>query len=257
MTNQEIIVVKYGSSSVTNEHGMDELRVEGYVEQLADLNESYGLIVVSSGSIAVGMTVWEAINPGQRYPEEQPLAMLGSAGSFSAWQDSFRRRNIPAGQLLVSHREIDDTREGPMLKRVLNYNLAAGIVTIANENDAVSDVEIKRKSYGGDNDGLASRLARFIQARYLFLMTDKEGVLDENDSLIREVTGDNIAAACLAAGGPNNKGRGGMYQKVKAAHSAARKGTDAFIGHADSDIKSMIDRKTGTRFVAKTKVSVE
>ena len=153
MRDLDSITLKTGTSSVTNACGLDEARVEGYTGQLAELYPKYDLLVVSSGSIALGETIWKELMPSMDYPGEQPLATLGSAGIFSVWQRGLERHGIPAGQLLVSHREIDDSKEGPMLKKVLQDSLQAGIVMIANENDAVSDIEIKKKSYGGDNDG--------------------------------------------------------------------------------------------------------
>ena len=46
---KETIVVKYGSTSVADEFGMDQQRLSQYAEQLAPLHKRYGLIVVSSG----------------------------------------------------------------------------------------------------------------------------------------------------------------------------------------------------------------
>lgn len=252
MRDLNSITIKTGTSSVTNEYGIDEARVEGYTDQLAQLYPKYNLLVVSSGSIALGETVWKELMPSVECPDEQPLAMLGSAGIFRVWQRGFEEHRIPAGQLLVSHREIDDSKEGPMLKKVLRDSLQAGIVMIANENDAVSDVEIKKKSYGGDNDGLASRLARLVRSEYLLLLTDTDGVLDEHGEIVREVTRKNIAEVTLLARGPGSRGRGGMREKVKAAKKAANKGVHAIIARAGDDITEMLNGEKGTHFLPKS-----
>lgn len=248
--NKELLVVKYGTSSVTDGAGrMDVERIEGYVAQLAELHASNDLIVVSSGSIAMGKAFWDELNEGSDYPSEQPLAMLGSAGSFMVWQEAFQRHGIAAGQLPVSHREIDDPVEGTMLKRVLGWCIDARIVPVVNENDAVSDEEIKRLSYGGDNDGLASHIAITTGAHTLLLMTDKEGVLGADKELIPTVDEVNIAQVRLVARSSSGKGKGGMREKVKAAKNAADKGIQAFIGNADALIADILARRTGTYFM--------
>lgn len=51
-----------------------------------------------------------------------------------------------------------------------------GVVPIVNENDTVSVSEIKF----GDNDTLSAITAAMIQADYLFLLTDVDGLYTSN-----------------------------------------------------------------------------
>jgi glutamate 5-kinase len=73
-------------------------------------------------------------------------------------------------------------------------------VPIINENDTVSTEEIQF----GDNDNLAAMVANLIEADYLVLFTDQEGlfsddpVVDKNASLIKKAFTDDEKLDLLA-----------------------------------------------------------
>ena len=84
-------MVKVGTSSVSNDLGMDQERVDVYTDRTLNYHES-GLIIVSSGSIAVGTSIWMEMFPDKPIPdEEQSLATMGSAGQFTAWQSAYKK----------------------------------------------------------------------------------------------------------------------------------------------------------------------
>lgn len=250
---KETLVVKYGSTSVAGEDGMDKQKLARYAEQIARLNERYGVVVVSSGAVAVGECLWRKYHKEAFKDSGQPFAMLGSAHVVTAWQEAFGRENVLAGQLLVTHREISDPSEGWSLRNVLAANLRHGIVTVANENDALSIEELAELAYGGDNDGLASNIARILTARALCLMSDKEGLLDGKASLQQVMLTQEAQnyARSLARESESPRKRG-MKTKVNAAIEAANIGIDSYIASADSDIEDVLSGRTGTHFVAKT-----
>jgi len=246
---RDLLVVKYGSSSVTNGVGMDEERVERYAGQLAELRREYDLILVSSGSVAVGRALWKSALVTNGYsPSEQTLATIGSGRAFTVWQDALRAHGILAGQLLVTHHEIDDPEEGSMLQRVMRDNLTAGIVSLVNENDALNDEEIRVMSYGGDNDWLAAHIAIALGASKLCLLTDTEGLLDKQGAVVTVVSPRSREHVKELLQKPNNLGRGGMESKVGAAQKAADKGVTTYIGHADAPLEEILDGKRGTHF---------
>jgi len=99
-----------------------------------------------------------------------------------------------------------------------------------NENDSVVTQEIRF----GDNDTLAALVANLIEAEYLLILTDQEGLYDrdpnsaERAQLIEEgVAGDPLLEPYA---GPGSKlGRGGMLTKLQAAGKAARSGASTII----------------------------
>ncbi len=269
---QQIVVDKLGSDSSTNEFGMDPQKVDAHVEQLAHLRARYGLVVVASGAIAVGRLMWQAANPTSTEAiSDASLATIGSATAYQAWETAFAKRGIITGQVQVTHREIEDSKEGSMLHKTLYGNLQAGIVSIVNENDALSDEESAALSYGGDNDGLAAHLAVMLGARHLCLMTDVEGLLDveNNKSLVRQVDSQNVGwAASLAMetsleaadpqlGAKVKKSRGGMKSKVIAAWKAAQEGIEVHIASAEQNLYAVTAQQVGTHFMPVKKEAPE
>lgn len=249
MSERDLIVVKYGSASVTNQHGVDSLRINNYARDIASISERYDFIVVSSGAIATGRSLWLDTHSDKPEPTEQSLAVLGSDELTTAWKRAFRGQDILAGPIAVTHRDLDDKEAGDMLSRVIKSNLAAGIISIFNENDALSDVEIAALSYGGDNDGLAQHIALKAQADHLCLMTDVEGLIDNNGRIVQIVDKSNRKKALKWADKENFKGRGGMKSKVKNGIRAAEAGTTGHIAHATSaSLQEVITSKTGTHF---------
>lgn len=255
--SRETIVVKYGSDSVADEHSIDYLRIAGYSDQLAELHDQYGIVVVSSGAVAVGKTVAGEIGSGE-VPDQQTLAMMGSADAYFAWKFNFSRHNIRTGQLLVTHHEIDDKQEKKTMIKAINQCHDIGVIPIANENDALSDEELKKLSYGGDNDGLARHIAVVLGASKLMLLThDKPGLLnkDKNDELVPLVSteADYERALSLVEDEPEEpggNGTGGMRSKVEAAWDASVAGVDAYIGRAGIPFADLTTG-VGTYFPAK------
>jgi glutamate 5-kinase len=123
--------------------------------------------------------------------------------------------------------------------------LELGIVPVVNENDTVVTEEIQF----GDNDTLGALVTNLVEAEYLVILTDQQGLFDadprhqSNARLIREaMAGD---AALEAYAGPGGAlGRGGMLTKLQAAARAARSGASTVIcsGH---DMERLADIANG------------
>jgi glutamate 5-kinase len=178
---------------------------------------------------------------------QQTLASIGSGPAYGAWQSVLRSKGIMSGQILVTHREIDDELEGGTLRRAMRANLFADVVSIVNENDVLSDVELRRLAYGGDNDGLAAHIAITLNAKHLCLLTDTDGLMNGSD-VIPQVTSYNADMAMDLAGSGNYSGREGMKTKVSAALSAARLGITAHIADSSSDLTAVLSGQAGTLF---------
>jgi glutamate 5-kinase len=244
----EIVVVKYGSSTVANGQGINTGQLNAYAERLAHLAERKRLLVVSSGSVAVGRSIWNANRSASAPCSLEKLASLGSAGMAVAWHNALNLRGILAGQILVTHQEIDDRKEGSRLTSLLREYLEAGDVPVINENDALSNAELAKLKYGGDNDGLASHIARRMNAGRLVPLTNTEGLLDDDGSVMKKITEYNTPFAVEMAGEPEDMGRGGMRSKVDAALAAARVGIQAHIASADVDLEAVLAGRLGTTF---------
>ena len=254
--SKEILVAKFGSSIVTNDTGIDKFRIEGYAKQLAQLKkdrEIDNLVVVTSGAVVAGRVRYSEMHDYASSVDEQVLASLGSGAIYTAWGNAFEDQGILAGQLLVTHREIDSV-EGDILAGALQKNADEGVVTVTNENDLLSDEELKKLAYGGDNDGLASHIAKRIRANTLLLLTDVGG-FKLNGEVQREISAserETLLSQCDGIG----KGKKGMAGKVEAAIDAFQEPDGVrtvHIGHAGGFYEDMLsdipDGRPGTRVV--------
>ncbi len=250
---REVIVVKYGSSGVANRQGMDMAGLRRYAAALVTIYGNYDIIIVSSGSVAAGKYIWHKQKAEQTLADSRTLAMIGSATAFSAWQVALWRYRLIGGQLLVTHREVDDPTEGLSLRAALEGNLRHGIISVVNENDALSDTELAKLSYGGDNDGLAAHIAIIVKASILLLLTDQHGLLAQGQ-LVKRVAANQkaweMAKACIRVD-ISRQGRGGMLSKVHAATQAAKAGIDVHIAAANQSLQDVLIGKAGTHFEAK------
>jgi len=240
--NDEIIVVKYGSSSVSGNSGIDRAKISKYARKIKDLSSDYKIAIVSSGAVVAGRAILGADNSA----DSTTHAMVGSATLVVAWQKAFAKHNINVGQILVTHNDIADKIEGNRLRTVIHDVLNEGIIPVINENDVLSDVELAKLLYGGDNDGLASKIAITIGAAELLLLTNVDGLLDSDGLVVKSIDSTSHETALLLTNGKSDSGRGGMSSKIEAAVAATKSGVRSHIGNASSDYKQLIAGKIGT-----------
>jgi glutamate 5-kinase len=239
------LVIKGGSSALTNESGMDAVIVDHLSEGISRLANRYKIIIVASGSIATGGALW-----GEGYEEvdDQTLATMGNTFAYYPWHKSLATRNIRTGFVETTNHEIDDAHEGGVLRNTLHKNMSFGLISVVNGNDAMSRQGAHDLDRGIDNDYLAAHVAELIGAVQLCFMTEVEGLLDNNGLIVQTVGPTNIDRARRLAGKPGPMGRGGMRSKVEMAYEAAAKGTHAHIAHANADLESVIAEQVGTHF---------
>jgi len=238
--NQNIVVVKFGSELVTNEHGVDQSRINQYAAGLKVVYQPSNLIIVTSGAVKAGLA--RANKLGTVDLSEVTLSQLGAAQIVAAWEKAFAEVDVLAGGLLVTHNELTDLSEGPKFITALNHALKAGIVSVINENDALSDTELMQLAVGGDNDGLAAHIAQKVDAEKLVLFTTKGGVLDDSEQLIPKISNNNaqevltMLEARAYAKKQDGTGRGGIVTKFVAARSAAQNGIIVTIARPSPDM---------------------
>jgi glutamate 5-kinase len=248
--NKDIVVVKYGSTSVTTkERGMDTERLRVYTPQIARLALNHEVVMVSSGSTVTGRASRDGKKPLSR---KGNYAAVGSARAFIAWQDELATRGIESAQVPVTNHEID-SKEGTALRRSLMSLMEDEVIPIANGNDVLSNEGIKELEIDTDNDRLAGHIAQLLGARHLVLLTDREGVLDPAKAVVPTVGPDNIALirSFIEEGGAGEGAGRGMHSKVDVSYAAAQlpqQGTYAHIAQAGTDLQAVLDGQVGTHF---------
>ncbi|MDX1634699.1 MAG: glutamate 5-kinase [Marinobacter sp.] len=227
------LVVKIGSALLTNDgKGLDVESLAGWVDQIAGLIKAgVEVVVVSSGSVAEGMSRlgWK-VRPEQLH-ELQAAAAVGQMGLVQTWEAQLKRHHLHSAQVLLTHDDLSDRKRYLNARSTLRALLDFDVVPIVNENDTVVTDEIRF----GDNDTLGALVANLIEADGLIILTDQQGLFDRDPRKhtdarlidVRQASDTELDA--MAAGGAGVLGRGGMQTKVRAARLAARSGAFTII----------------------------
>lgn len=236
----DLIIVKFGSRALTGEdNSLDNLEsnIQRFSKNLAKYSDR--LVVVASGAVFCGKLLAPEIK------DPAVLATIGNPALARIWQQSFSEFSVTSSQVLVTHRELGIDTERARLLSVLNNSLNLGVVPIINENDALSDEELKKLIYGGDNDGLAAEIAKLLGAKHLVLYTDADGFMVDG-RIQSKLSLDKLDELSPHAG-KSDRG-GGMVTKLEAARNFASYGSDtkAHIARADQPLKLVLGSEVGT-----------
>ena len=226
-------VVKVGSTLLTADgKGLDHKLIGQWSSQMATLAaEGKEIVLVSSGSIAEGMTRLGWQKKPSAVHELQAAAAVGQMGLIQAYESVFKNFNRQTAQVLLTHEDMANRRRYLNARATLNTLLSLGVIPIINENDTVITDEIRL----GDNDTLAAMVASLIEADVLVLLTDQEGLYDKDPrsnsdaTLLAHANASDPAVHALAGPSGSAFGSGGMSTKIKAAERAAKSGATTVI----------------------------
>ena len=234
--------------------GLDTSSIAAWVSQMIGLKQqSIDVVLVSSGSVAEGMSrLGLKIRPKTLH-ELQAAAAVGQMGLVRVFDDNFQQHGLHAAQVLLTHDDLNDRQRYLNARSTLLTLLKFGVVPVINENDTVATEEIRF----GDNDTLAALVANLVEADLLIILTDQQGLFTSDPSinpdavLIPQISVNDDRLEKMAGESRSGLGRGGMYTKVKAARLAARSGAATVIaaGVVDKVITKVISGdEIGTHF---------
>jgi glutamate 5-kinase len=250
------IVVKVGSSLLVDS-SRGAVR-QGWLEALvADIvalhRRGAGVLVVSSGAIALGRTVARLPKGALKLEDSQASAAIGQIALATAWSRALDKHQIVAGQVLLTLQDTEERRRYLNARATLARLFAMRAIPIVNENDTVATSEIRY----GDNDRLAARVATMASADLLILLSDVAGLYDSPPSanadarflaVVEKVTPEIEA---MAGGAASELSRGGMRTKIEAARIATTAGTHMVIadGRVDHPIARVAEGARCTWFL--------
>ena len=226
-------VVKIGSALLTQDgKGLDYAAISNWAAQIATLRQQgIELVLVSSGSVAEGMSRMGWTQRPKGLPKLQAAAAIGQAGLIEAYERHFQQYKIHTAQILLTHDDISHRQRYLNARNTLRTLLSLGTLPIINENDTVAMEEIRL----GDNDTLAALVANLIEADLLVILTDQKGLYTKDPrhyteaELISEGSATDPDFVRFAGSAGTNIGTGGMATKVIAAQRAARSGCATVI----------------------------
>ena len=256
------IVVKVGTSTLTNENGCSNLRrIEILARVLADIqNMGNEVILVSSGAIAVGANKMHLPGKPTEMRMKQAAAAVGQCENMFLYDKFFGEYGKTVAQILLNAEDIRQEVKKENLANTFEALLEQSVIPIVNENDSVSYTEIEsEEKLFGDNDMLSAVVSILCRADRLIILSDIDGLYDHDPRLyknakliseIREITDETYE---LAGGAGSRRGTGGMRTKLQAADLATAQGIDTYVinGSNPTLLYDLMEGKSvGTRFIA-------
>mgnify|MGYP005812023707 CR=1 FL=1 len=260
---QNRLVIKVGTSTLTNEMGRSDLRAfDRLACVLSDIqNMGYEVILVSSGAIAVGANRLNMKEHPSSMRMKQAAAAVGQCRIMYLYDKFFGDYDKTIAQILLNAEDIQQEEKKENLTNTFDTLLEMGIIPVVNENDSVSYTEIESEDrLFGDNDRLSAVVAVLCRAKRLILLSDINGLYDADPrlvphaKLIHRIEQIDDRVYSLAGGAGSRRGTGGMKTKLRAAELATAGGIDTIItnGKAPEALYEIVnDRPVGTLFPGK------
>ena len=256
------IVVKLGTGLLTggSDH-LDQEAMSGLVNQVAQLHkQGRELIVVSSGSIALGKYKLGLSRKIKGIPYRQVLASVGQSRLMHVYDRLFQQHNITVAQALLAKADLSDRAGYLNARNTLLALLELRVLPVVNENDVVAVDEIKEAIFG-DNDNLSAMVANLVDADLLIILSDIAGLYTADPrsnpeaSLIPQVERIDTRIERLASGTSSSLATGGMVTKIEAAKLATTSGVALVIADGrepDVILRLAAGEAIGTRFLPTT-----
>ncbi len=233
LTAARRVVVKIGSALLTEPGtGLARERIRVVCEEIHRLLEAdRQVLLVSSGAVAEGVARLNLKARPATVHGLQAAAAVGQMGLVEAYEQAFSVHGRRTAMVLLTHDDLADRQRYLNARATLGTLLSLGVIPVINENDTVATDEIRF----GDNDTLAALVCNLLQADLLIILTDIDGLHEEDPRrhagapLVTWADAGDARLDGMVAGGPGDMGRGGMLTKLKAARIAARSGADTVI----------------------------
>jgi len=255
------IVVKVGSSNLTDEHSrLEPRKVEKLVQEIVELrNRDKEVILVSSGAIGAGIGKLGLKQRPREINVLQATAAVGQSILMSTYEKYFSAHDQVIAQVLLTHSAFFNRQWYLNLRNTLLTLLNAKIIPIINENDTIAVDEIKV----GDNDNLSALVACNLDANLLIIITNTDGLFTydprrskkaELIQVVDEITPEiEHIAEKKGSAGPGT-GVGGMRTKVQAAKITMKVGIPLIIANGNEEriiARIMDGERLGTLFKPK------
>lgn len=255
------IVVKIGSSTISDNLVINEASLDGLVHDLATVkNQGIEVILVTSGAIAAGWPHLGFSTRPQTLPELQAAAAVGQTRLMSEYAERFSHYKQCVAQVLLTQDDFSDRKRYTRMNDTLQTLLQLKAIPIINENDSVSVEEIRV----GDNDTLSAYVTNLAQADLLIILSDQQGFFTEDprlnpdSELIHTITDISDETWQAAGDAGTNSGTGGMLTKLHAAEIVTGSGEMMVLAYGREPLaitRILKGELLGTLFLPNTRMS--
>ena len=245
---QKVLVIKLGSAVITNANGnINKTVIRKIVADIAGLNKNYKVILVSSGAVSSGKKHIE--NYKGTLLQRKVAAAIGNPILIQLYSNFFQKQGLTVAQALCERSHFSNRKQFLQLKDTFKTFWSHNVIPVVNENDVISDLELKFS----DNDELATLLAIAFDAETLVLCTSVGGFLDNDKNIIREIKAiDTDILSLVKKGEKSEFGLGGMLSKLTFTRLATNLGINVIMCGLQSatPISDALLKRTGSCFYA-------
>jgi glutamate 5-kinase len=244
-----VLVIKLGSAVITNANGsIDQAMVKKLAEEIAALCKTYRVVLVSSGAVGSGKAFIK--NYKGTLIERKAAAAVGNPILIQLYHKYFSKYRITVAQALCERHHFSNRAQFLQLKETFFEFWENDILPVVNENDLVSNVELKFS----DNDELATLIAIGFDAETLIICTSVGGFMDDEKKIIPQVEKIDNRILRFIREEKSSLGLGGMLSKLTFTRLATSLGIRVIISGVKEKnaFPNALKGNTGTSFKAQS-----
>ncbi len=246
--HKPVLVIKLGTAVIAGSDGKaDENIIVRLAAEIAALTEAYKVVLVSSGAVGSGKSFIK--NYKGTLIERKAAAAVGNPILIQLYHKYFSQHALVVAQALCERHHFSNRSQFLQLKETFFEFWNNNIIPVVNENDLVSNVELKFS----DNDELSTLIAIGFDAETLIICTSVGGFLDGSKTIIPVVENIDNTILSFVSREKSAVGLGGMVSKLTFTRLATSLGiTVIMTGLTEKNsLQSAITGNSGTTFTAK------
>lgn len=243
---KKVLVIKLGTAVISSGDGkIDTTVVKKVAGEIARLSKDYNIALVSSGAVGSGKKFLNEYKGSLL--ERKAAAAVGNPLLMNLYHQHFNKHGITVAQALCERVHFSKRQQFLQLKQTFSTLWENNILPIVNENDLVSNVEIKFS----DNDELATLIAVGFDAEAMILCTSTGGLLDDNKKVIPRIEKIDGSILKYVSTDKSGVGLGGMISKLTFTRLAVSLGINVIICglKGDQPLGAALKGENGSYFV--------
>lgn len=240
-----VLVIKLGTAVITNINGeIDETIIKKLAEEISTLSQTNNVVLVSSGAVGAGKPFIK--NYKGTLIERKAAAAVGNPILIQLYHTYFSAFGITVAQALCERHHFSNRSQFLQLKQTFAEFWNNNILPVVNENDLVSNVELKFS----DNDELSTLIAIGFDANTLIICTSVGGFLDAENQIIPVVDKIDSEIRGFVNSEKSALGLGGMVSKLTFTRLATSLGIKVVMSGltGESPLIAALSGSRGTTF---------
>ena len=241
-----VLVIKLGSATISNNDGsINKNIIKKVADEIAALTSNCRVVLVSSGAVGSGKSFLK--NYKGHITERKAAAAVGNPLLIQLYYKYFSQHGIAVAQALCERHHFSDRVQFLQLKETFAMFWNNNILPVVNENDLVSNIEIKFS----DNDELATLIAIGFDADTLIICTSAGGFFNADKNIIPVVEKIDSTIRSYVQSDKSNLGLGGMLSKLTFTKLATSLGIKVIICGLQQNnfLKYALEGMNGTTFL--------